>query len=101
VGLQAKNNADHFVTLLCCEKRRSVLGLVRAMALLLDGDCVCVAARNPCKLNQRAKNTAFKVTLWTSSGLSEVVLVTARENMCNRLFIVKVLQQTWWQSSLR
>ena len=41
VAIQAKNNADGIITLLCCEKKRCVSGctcFVHVMVLLHDGD---------------------------------------------------------------
>ena len=94
--------------------------LVCATALLLDGDftlgrqnkltksrkvpkCVCVFFKMKKHLQASSKSSenCFKITLWTSSGFSEVhvFVVTARENTCNCLFIVEALQQTWSQSS--
>ena len=49
MAIQAENNANCVVMLLCCEKRRRVSGstrLVRVMALLLDGDFTSSRQKN-------------------------------------------------------
>ena len=55
--------------------------------------------KKPLQAPSKSREHCFKITLWTSSGLSEVVAVTTRENTCNGLLIVEVIEQTWWQSS--
>ena len=96
IAILAKNNTDCVVTL-CCEKRRHVSGttcLVCVMALLLDGDFTSHRQKKPHNIEKRTlvrlcsffkmkkpvqapskSREHYKITVWISSGLSEVVAV--------------------------
>ena len=100
VAIYAKNNADSVILLLCCEKCRCVSAgayewrsrSFAAHMLLLSGS-MCLVHVMSLLLAWwfcfKTKEHCFKITQWTSSGLSEVLAVTGitRENMCGWLLI--------------
>ena len=45
--------------------------------------CSFLKMKKPLQAPSESRENCFKITLWTSSGFSEVVVVIARENMCN------------------
>ena len=45
--------------------------------------CSFFKMKKPLQAPSKSQQHCFKITLWTSNGLSEVVAVTARENTCN------------------
>ena len=45
--------------------------------------------KKPLQALTKSQEHCVKITLWTSSGLSEVVAITARENTCNHRYMTR------------
>ena len=88
VAIQAKNNADHasqvvrvyclMVILLRVGKKHHDIEKSALVRL-----CSFFKVNKPLQAPSKSRQPCNEITLWTTSGLSEVVAVTARESMCN------------------